>query len=262
MNDGDRGKRVGFLVAGVQKGGTTALFDYLAELPALELPAVKEAHFFDDDDGVDWTAPDCSRYHALFVHPDRLWGEATPIYLYWPNALERIHAYNPSMKLIVLFRDPIERAWSHWKMEYARGKETEPFAWCIREGRARMARTHPYPGFHRVYSYVERGFYGRQLARALSLFPRRQMLLLDSHSLMHRPSATISAICAFLGIDPPHGEIAGRVSRPSANIDYPATLVDKDVAFLQQHYSEELHRFRELAGQELDSAAWLTDIAR
>ena len=251
MTHGDSGKRVGFLVAGAQKAGTTALFDYLAEIPALELPAVKEAHFFDDEEKVDWAAPDYAPYHALFHDPDRLWGEATPIYCYWPNALERVRAYNPDIKLILLFRDPIERAWSHWKMEYARGKETEPFGWCIREGRARMAEAHPYPGFHRVYSYVERGFYGRQLARALALFPREQLLLLGSDALRQDPTDTIRAVCDFLRIEPPGGPIAPKISRPAAEIDYPATLSDSDVIFLQRQFADEVRRLHELAGKRL-----------
>lgn len=251
MTERDSGKRVGFLVAGAQKAGTTALFDYLSEIPALELPPVKEAHFFDDEEKVDWAAPDYAPYHALFEDPERIWGEATPIYLYWPNALERIRAYNPAMKLILLFRDPVERAWSHWKMEYARGAETEPFGWCIREGRARMADATPYAGFHRVYSYVERGFYGRQLARALDLFPRDQLLLLRSDDLRRDPDATIGAISAFLGIAPPPGPIPAKTSRPAANIDYPATLSDSDVIFLQRQFADEVERLSSLAGKRL-----------
>jgi len=247
MSEGVSGKRVSFLIAGVQKAGTTALFDYLSGIPGLELPAVKEAHFFDDEEKVDWAAPDYAPYHRLFGDPDRLWGEATPIYLYWPNALERIRAYNPAMKLILLFRDPVERAWSHWKMEYARGKETEPFGWCIRDGRARMAGGTPYPGFHRVYSYVERGFYGRQLARLLALFPRDQLLLLGSETLKRDPTATIRSICAFLDVAPPPGPIRQRISRPAADLAYPATLSDSDVIFLQRQFSDELARFRLLS---------------
>ena len=247
MSEGVSGKRVSFLIAGVQKAGTTALFDYLSEIPGLELPAVKEAHFFDDEEKVDWAAPDYAPYHRLFGDPDRLWGEATPIYLYWPNALERIRAYNPAMKLILLFRDPVERAWSHWKMEYARGKETEPFGWCIRDGRARMAGGTPYPGFHRVYSYVERGFYGRQLARLLALFPRDQLLLLGSDSLKREPTATIQTICTFLDVAAPSDPIVPKISRPAADLDYPATLSDSDVIFLQRQFSDELARFRLLS---------------
>jgi hypothetical protein len=237
---------VRFLVGGVQKGGTTALFDYLAEIPGLELPSIKEAHFFDDDERVDWTRPDYEPYHRLFVDPARLWGEATPIYLYWPNALERIHAYNPQMKLIFIFRDPVERAWSHWKMEYARGKETEPFAWCIREGRARMADAQPYAGFHRIFSYVERGFYGRQLRRAFSLFPRDQLLLLGSNELRRDPMAVIARICAFLQVPPPTS-LTPKVSRPAANIDYPSMLREEDVTFLQRHYCDEMTLFARLS---------------
>ena len=251
MSGADGEKRVGFLIAGVQKAGTTALFDYLAEIPALELPSVKEAHFFDDEEQVDWAAPDYAPYHALFSDPDRMWGEATPIYLYWPNALERIRAYNPAMRLILIFRDPIERAWSHWKMEYARGKETEPFAWCIRDGRARMAEATPYPGFHRVYSYVERGYYGRQLARVLSFFPREQLLLLGSDALRRDPTGTIRSICAFLQIDAPEGEIAAKISRPAADIDYRAKLSDSDVIFLQRQFKDEVERLRLLNGGTL-----------
>lgn len=247
MSEAVTGKRVDFLVAGVQKAGTTALFDYLAELPGLELPAVKEAHFFDEEETVDWSAPDYAPYHALFRDETRLWGEATPIYLYWPGALERIRAYNPAIKLVLIFRDPVERAWSHWKMEYARGKETEPFAWCIRQGRARMAEGFPHPGFHRVYSYVERGFYGRQLARLLDLFPREQLLLLESGQLQRDPTATIRTVCRFLEIDAPTGTIPARISRPAAEIDYSATLTEEDVLFLQRHFGEEMARFAALA---------------
>ena len=250
MSETGGGKRVGFLVAGAQKAGTTALFDYLAELPGLELPAVKEAHFFDEEERVDWRAPDYAPYHALFRDSGRLWGEATPIYLYWPNALERIRAYNPAIKLILLFRDPIERAWSHWKMEYARGKETEPFGWCIREGRARMAAAAPYPGFHRVFSYVERGYYGRQLARAMALFPPDQLLLIGSEDLRREPTATIRTVCEFLGVAAPPGEIAPKISRPAADIDYRTTLSAEDVAFLQRQFADEMIRFRALAGKD------------
>jgi hypothetical protein len=241
-------RKVAFLVAGVQKGGTTALFDYLSDLPALQLPAVKEAHFFDDETQVDWSAPDYAPYHGLFADDGRLWGEATPIYLYWPNALERIARYNPAMRLILIFRDPVQRAWSHWKMEYARGKETEPFAWCIRAGRARMAEGSPYPGFHRVFSYVVRGFYGRQLARALALFPREQILILSSDRLQRDPDAVLADIAGFLGVPGPAGAVVPRVSRPAATIDYPSALTATDVAYLQRQFGAETMRFDALSG--------------
>ena len=103
---------VNFIVVGVQKAGTTALFDYLGDSPAVALSKVKEVHFFDDET-VDWSKPDYGPYHAQFESsaPAALHGEATPIYLYWPGSLERIAAYNPDIRLIVMLRDPVERAW-------------------------------------------------------------------------------------------------------------------------------------------------------
>lgn len=247
-------RKVDFLVAGVQKGGTSALFEYLRGMPGLQLPDVKEAHFFDDEERVDWARPDYGRYHELFVDDGRLWGEATPIYLYWPNCLERIAAYNPAMKLILLFRDPVERAWSHWKMEFAKGKETEPFRWCIREGRARLdpgdLRA---PGHHRVYSYVERGFYGRQVAHLLTLFPRRQCLFLQSELLRDRPRAALQQICAFLD-QPEPAEISAKMVYVALERDYGSELDPVDIALLAELYAPDLARFSELTG--IDPSDW------
>lgn len=246
------GRKVDFVVAGVQKGGTTALFEYLREVPGLQLPATKEAHFFDDE-SVDWVKPDYDRYHALFVEDGRLRGEATPIYLYWPNSLERLRAYNPAAKLILLFRDPIERAWSHWKMEFSKRKETRPFAWCIREGRDRVrAGDREAPGHHRVFSYVERGFYGTQAERLLRLFPAQQCLLLKSEELRDRPDAVVRRICAFLGAAPPAAAVTPRLARPAAAIAYPSRLEREDVALLAELYAPELERFAAATGLSVE----------
>lgn len=247
---GDR--KVDFLVAGVQKGGTSALFEYLRELPGIQMPAVKEAHFFDEEQAVDWSNPDYSAYHALFTPDDRLRGEATPIYIYWPNALERIARYNRAMKIILLFRDPVQRAWSHWKMEYAKRKETRPFAWCIREGRERMMDGDPAaPGHHRVFSYVERGFYGVQVARLFTLFPREQCLLLRSEALQHEPQATITEVCRFLDVSPP-ASIARRTVHAAREIAYPSKLEAEDRALLANLYHKDMARFEALSGLSTD----------
>ncbi|WP_347270017.1 sulfotransferase domain-containing protein [Rhizorhabdus histidinilytica] len=246
------GRKVDFLVAGVQKGGTSALFEYLRELPDIQMPVVKEAHFFDEEQGVDWSDPDYSAYHALFTADGRLRGEATPIYLYWPNALERIVRYNPAAKIILLFRDPIQRAWSHWKMEYAKRKETEPFAWCIREGRERVATGDPTaPGHHRVFSYVERGFYGAQVERLLALFPREQCLLLRSEELRQEPQATLDTVCRFLGVSPP-ASAARRTVHAAREIAYPSRLEAEDRALLADLYRKDIARFEALSGLPAD----------
>jgi hypothetical protein len=238
--------RIAFLVGGVQKGGTTALFDYLSEHPGLCMPACKEVHFFDDE-SVDWADPDYAAYHAQFepCAEGTIRGEATPIYIYWPDSLERIAAYNPAMKLILVFRDPVERAWSHWRMETARGAETEPFSWCIREGRARVA-ANPHPaGAHRVHSYVERGFYGAQLAHALGLFPRDQLLCLRSEDLLDRPDLILRQVCDFLHA-PELENVSPRLSHVGVEIAEAKTMTDDDRTYLNMIYRDDQKLFNEI----------------
>lgn len=241
--------RVSFLIAGVQKGGTTALFEYLSEEPGLSLPRTKELHLFDDESR-DWARPDFAKYHAAFAPYDgRPRGEATPIYLYWPNCLERIRAYNPAMKLIVMLRDPVARAWSHWRMEYARGAETRPFAWCVRQGRQRLFDDHPGTpwGFHREFSYVERGFYGEQVEHALSLFPRDQLLILRAEDLRSDPATALAQVRGFL--DLPAGPApAPREAHVGREMDYGSELTAADVAHLRAVYAHDAERLADLTG--------------
>ena len=163
---------VTFLIAGVQKGGTTALADYLRQHPALFIPALKELHLFDNED-LNWQHPEqiISTYHAFFqdAPAGKLWGEATPIYSYWWPAMARIWAYNPAMRVILCLRNPVERAYSHWAMETGRAWDSLPFPQAIASESERCRAALPLQ--HRVFSYVSRGFYSEQLRRLWSFFP-------------------------------------------------------------------------------------------
>jgi hypothetical protein len=243
----DRPQRVDFMIVGAQKAGTTALFDYLLQEPAFSLSTEKEVHFFDDET-IDWRTPDYDRYHAAFPPSEgRLQGEATPIYAYWPQSLERIRAYNPAARLIFLLRDPVQRAWSHWRMEYARGAETNPFAWCIREGRGRLFDAQPW-GHHREFSYVERGFYGEQVERIFGLFPQEQLLVLRSEDLRRDPNPTLDAVRRFLGASPT-GPAAAREVQVGRDMDYGSELTPADAAFLRDVYARDMARLEALTGQ-------------
>lgn len=241
---------VNFVIAGVQKGGTTALYEYLREYPDIALSREKETHFFDDETR-DWSAPDYAAYHAFFDDTGaRACGEATPIYSYWPRSLERIRAYNPRMKLILVLRDPVERAWSHWRMEFARGAETHPFAWCVRQGRQRLfeaeAPGRPW-GHHREFSYVERGYYGEQAERLLSLFPREQLHVLRAEALRTQPETTLAGVRAFLGL-PEHAPPQRREAHVGRAEDFPSDLTDEDRQHLRRLYARDQSRLRALLG--------------
>ena len=192
-------RRIDFIVVGAQKAGTTALFEHLSDHPGIGLSDVKEIHFFDDE-AFDWQAGDYGSYHRHFDwHDGRVRGEATPIYAYWPGAMERIKVYHPAIKLIMMLRDPVERAWSHWRMEFGRGVETHDFSWCIRQGRQRLFEASPW-GHHREFSYVERGFYGDQLEVVRQLFGPKQLWVIGAQDLQSEPSATLGRVTEFLGV--------------------------------------------------------------
>ncbi|MCX7848245.1 MAG: sulfotransferase domain-containing protein [bacterium] len=194
--------RVNFLIAGTQKGGTTALAHFLAQHPHVFISRQKELHFFDRDKYFRARTPNYTWYHQHFQGCDgyRAVGEATPIYMFWPAAAPRIHAYNPAMKLILLLRNPIERAYSDYIMERRRGFELLPFRWAIR---VEPLRRRWLPSLlARHYLYTSRGFYSQQIQHLLHYFPREQMLILKTEELREDHYGTLQRVCAFLGVDP------------------------------------------------------------
>ncbi len=246
-------EKVGVFLAGVQKAGTTSLFGYLAAHPLLAAPRAKETHFFDDE-SQDWQAPDYRLLDAGFgaTTPGAIRFDATPIYSFWPPAMARIRRYNPAARLILLLRDPIERAYSHWAMEFRRGAETLPFAEAIREGRRRLPAAAPQAPAWREFSYVERGFYATQVQRALALFPARQLLCLDAEALHRNPAIGLERIAGFLGLPafPPLPTQRENAAPPGPG---PAAA---DVALLRTAFLPEVRALARLGGLRLDH--WLT----
>lgn len=139
----DDGRTVGLFIAGAQKGGTTSLFTRLAQHPGLASPRVKEPHFFDQESR-DWARPDYAPLHAHYPAPDdRLRFDATPVYSFWEPAMARIHRYNPEARIILLLRDPAERALSQWRMARERGAEALSFIDAIHAEPDRLATSPP-----------------------------------------------------------------------------------------------------------------------
>lgn len=195
-------EKLGFLVVGAQKAGTTALNYYLKRHPQIALPEKKELHFFDDDQRFAAGTPDYQELHAKFRSAPRgaVAGENTPNYLYWPTALERIHAYNPTIKLIAILRNPIERAFSQWNMQRTRGIEPLDFLEAIKTEPERLAQLPP--NERRKFAYVDRGRYAGQIARVFDLFPREQVLIINYARFRAEQRTVIDEIYAFLGVAP------------------------------------------------------------
>jgi hypothetical protein len=253
-----RRMRLDFLCIGTQKGGTTSLNAYLRQHQQLVVPD-RELHFFDDET-LNWSQPPLELYHTTFeqgqcrapedCNPDtesnpnhlRLCGEITPIYIYWEPCIERIHAYNAAIRLIVLLRNPLARAFSHWAMENQRGLDNLPFSEAIRQESFRCSSGQGQQ--HRVYSYLDRGRYAQQLQRVFRFFPRSQVLILRSEDLFQAPLATLRRLTDFLGISP-----FSRVDPIHARQGvYPQVLHQDDWAFMASELEQEISDLEALLG--------------
>jgi Sulfotransferase domain len=193
---------VNFVIGGTQKGGTSALDSFLRQHPGICMPGTrKELHFFDREENFT-RKPNYKKYHANFEPgpKHRVIGEATPIYMYWNAAPQRIYDYNPAMKWIVVLRNPVERAFSAWNMETKRGAENLSFRDAVEREAERCREALPLQ--HRVYSYVERGFYAPQIRRLFDIFGQDNCLVLLNEELRHDHRATLRKVFGFLEVDP------------------------------------------------------------
>ncbi len=208
------GPKVDFFIVGVQKGATTALVEYLRDHSSLQIPAVKEVHFFDNEN-IDWQRPDYDQLHAYFCWDDPAVlarGDATPITIYWPHAVERLHRYNPAARIVLILRHPTFRANSHWRMERVHEAEALDFGDAVSEiGRSRVRQAPS--GADRNFSYVERSLYAGQVRRLLRYFPRRQILFLRTEDLWLETQKTITCVESFIGV-PNQLEVASRYIVP------------------------------------------------
>ncbi|WP_273243081.1 sulfotransferase family protein [Hyphomonas atlantica corrig.] len=244
--------RVTCFVAGVQKCGTTTLNSYLSDHPEMCRTDALEAHYFDNE-ALDWDSVDHSTYHAMFPSSAqrKTAYEVTPIYFFWEPGLKRLRAYNPDARIVLIFRDPVERAWSQWRMEIERGTEDLSFSDAIRSGRDRLKGAPETSDIWRTASYVERGFYGKQLERALTLFPREQVLLLKTDELALDHMRVLNRITDFFGTSrlPFMSERQARIGS-SAFGEIPV----EDASYLRSLFAEDLDKFSKLSG--LDISNW------
>lgn len=210
--------RPGFLIVGAQRCGTTSLFKTLSQHPAV-LPAVyhKGVHYFDTayDRGLDWYLghfPTSRKAEAVreTMGVPGITGESSPYYMFHPQAPRRIARDLPDVRLLVLLRDPVERAYSAHAHERARGFETEPFeraleleAGRIAGQRDRMLADPAYNSEHFQHNaYVTRGQYVEQLEYLESIVGRDKLHVVDSDEFFAQPRPAFDAVCDFLGL--PH----------------------------------------------------------
>ncbi|MEQ9022615.1 MAG: sulfotransferase domain-containing protein, partial [Pseudomonadales bacterium] len=127
-----------------------------------------------------------------------IFGETTPVYMYWKESPKRIYEYNPEMKIIIILRNPIDRAYSNWNMERSRNNDNLSFDDAVDAEKDRCRETLPYQ--HRYFSYIDRGHYLEQLQRIWSYFPKERVLILKSEDLKKNPIGPLNQASDFLGV--------------------------------------------------------------
>ena len=198
--------KLGFVVVGAQKCGTTALAEYLRQHPQIGMP-LEEGHLFDAPDfSPDWSPQEIDeRYAPRFEHcrQEALLGEATPIYMFLPEVAAALRRYNPNLKLILLLRDRVERAISQYYMNKSQGRENAPLWLALLAEPLRLWRCsapRQWGSALRVCSYRRRGLYSRQLSNLRRHFPASQMHVIHSRDLLTNHQAVLQRLFAFLGV--------------------------------------------------------------
>ncbi len=234
---------VDFVVAGVQKAGTTAIHDFLAQHPHIALLRDQALHFFDKEEHFGssptgpFTEPD---YGILLGNFDPGWrwrvaGEVTADYLYYPRALERIARYNPKMKLIISLRNPVERAFSQWNMRRDKGQEPLTFLDAIKRDQEIGIWQGP-----RGNAYLARSLYAPQLEKVSQLFPREQVFIIKYENFRTDPFPLLDRMFDFLGV-PRKSRLknkqrnVGSYSRKltSEEREYAGGIFDEDIAKIE-----------------------------
>ena len=195
-----------FAVVGAQKCGTTALRRFLAAHPEIGM-CPDEMHLFDAPDySPCWTSAHIDqRYRsALGARCDAaLRGECTPAYMFMPGVPAQLARYNPGLKLIVLLRDPVQRAISAYYMEKHRGGEDKPLwlALLLEPLRCRLDKDHrSRTSAHRHHTYRRRGLYSKQLRNLYRHFAPSQVLIVQNAELRRHHHRTLRRVFGFLGV--------------------------------------------------------------
>ena len=201
--------QVNLHIIGVQKAGTSALAHFLSQHPDICLVEGKEAHvfdqpdFFESDDRLDYAN---KRYRKKLQHysGESVICDATPVTLFNPKYMQACVEYNPNARFIVLLRDPVERAESHYRMMKALGREDKSMLVAFLLEQKRLRDTENYEWSRRSpwrdWSYLHRGLYTSQLKFLYSLVRRDQVLIIEQSKLRDHHELTLDSIFSFVDL--------------------------------------------------------------
>ena len=230
VTDAEVGALPDYVIIGAMRCGTSRFYGLLTQHPLIERAAAKELHFFDRPErfekGTEW-------YRKCFPPPEwrnghnTITGEATPMYLFHPGVPERMAQAVPDAKLIVLLRNPVDRAYSQYHKSVRNGRESRSFQETVEEELDSLASAEPSDrGRSRddsdgsAYTQLSRGIYVDQLARWRQFFDEEQMLVLKSEDFFKHQADTLKQVQEFLGLPYREIEIPSRKTSRQSTYEY------------------------------------------
>lgn len=253
-----------FIVIGGQRCGTTTIFKALSEHPQVMRPPVEKGtdyYTLNYKRGLDWYRGHFPLRTSAKLQSRGAMGpvafEACTYYMFHPSAIERLAKDFPDIKLVAMLRDPVERAYSAYKHEFARGFETESdFERALELEDTRLVgeieRMRVDAGYesiaHRHHAYSHRGQYVEQLERVFQHFPQEQVHVMDSEAFFVDPEGQYSSLITFLGLD---SYVPAKFDQHNARPSSPMPEAAKNR--LQEHYRAYDERLEDLLGRKV---AW------
>lgn len=233
-----------FLIIGAQKSGTTAIAHYLSQHPQIYMSPLKEPGFFDfESSPPNFNGPgdqklysgaitNLNDYHKLFegASNEIAIGEATTWYLYSRRAPKLIKSYIPDVKLIVVLRNPIDRAYSAYMHAVRDNREYLDFEAALQVEDERINDNWEY-----LWHYQKIGFYSEQIERYLSEFDKKQFKFFLFEDFKQDPQKLISSIYDFIGVE--QTALPGKVERFNVSGKKRSILLDnflKDTSLAKQ----------------------------
>lgn len=241
--------KLDFIIIGSQKSGTSSLDSYLRRHPEIGMSIEKEIHFFDNEEVFSQPKVDYSILEQYFrFHPRyKVYGETTPIYLYWFPSIRRIWEYSKDIKLIAVLRNPILRAYSQWNMQREKGLEKQSFIYCIKNEILRRRASLPFQ--NRKFSYVDRGLYAEQIRRVKTFFPDEQLLFIKYEDFLNDQLAVLNQVFRFVGVDKNLYRFS-KLELHKRNYPYPIGQCDKQ--YLLNLYMNDICEVERLLGWNCD----------
>ena len=239
------------VILGAMKSGTSSLHHYLVQQPGVIEPLRKEVHYFDVnvERGERWYRAHFGREGEPGLNLD-----SSPYYLFHPAVPRRLHERLPDAKLIVLLRDPVRRAYSHYWHERDKGRERLSFEDAIAAEADRLGNseqrladgTLARSREHQHFSYLARGRYAEQLDRWWAVFPHEQLLVLKFEDLAREPLEALNRTLNFLGLPR-----AASVSLEARNTRKYSPLAETTAARLREYFEPHNQRLEALLGRPM-----------